>query len=181
MKLYRVFPYDTGVAPTDKGGALFIPEASGLGRIDNPDLYSVLYIASTPYAAIAESFGRLAVWRPSTFIHGSGLPYAVATYEAPDDLSIFDLDEIDALRSIGIMRPTDVITRDRAKTQAWARTVFAMEKFVGALWWSYYDPDWPVMGLWDSSSLTPIVVDAITTTHALVQETATAIVRQITP
>jgi hypothetical protein len=180
VKLYRVFPHDAGVAATNRGGALFIPEPSGLGRIDNSDLYSVLYVASTPHAAIAESFGRLAVWRPSTFIHRSGLPYAIATYEAPDDLSIFDLDEIDALRSIGIRRPTDVITRDRAKTQAWARTIFAMGRFHGARWWSYYDPDWPVIGLWDSSPLTLAAVEVLTSTDVLVQETAISIVRQIT-
>jgi hypothetical protein len=181
VKLYRVFPYDAGAAQIDKGGALFVPPASGLGRIDNADLYSVLYVASTPHAAIAESFGRLAVWRPSTFIHGSGLPYAVSTYETTDDHLIFDLDEIDALRSIGITRPTDVITRDRTKTQAWARSVFAMGRFIGARWWSYYNPDWPVMGLWDSSSLTPVATEAVSTTSMLVQETASAIVRQIGP
>ena len=179
MRLHRVFPYDVGAAPTDRGGALFVPAGTGFGRIDNPELYSVLYVASSPSAAIAESFGRFAVWRPSTFVHESGAPYAVVTYEAPDDLAICDLDDVDTLRSIGVTRPSTIVTRDRAKTQAWARTIFALRKYAGACWWSFYDPNWPVMGLWDSSSLHPIAIDVITSTDALVRQTAADIVRQI--
>jgi hypothetical protein len=182
VRLYRVFPFDAGAAPTDLGGALFVPPPSGLGRIDNPDLYNVLYVSSSAHAAVAESFGRLAVWRPETFVHGSGLPYALATYAAPDKLSYFDLNDVDALKSIGVMRPTDVVTRNRETTQAWARTIFSLGRYDGAAWWSFYDPEWPVLGLWERSALrldgTPEIIGSSST---VVLEAAAAIVRQIAP
>lgn len=84
----------------------------------------------------------------------------------------------DQLRPAARLR-NQIVTRDRAKTQAWARTIFALRKYVGACWWSFYDPNWPVMGLWDSSSLNPIAVDVITSADAVVRQTAADIVRQI--
>jgi hypothetical protein len=180
VRLYRVFPFDSGAAPNSRGGALFVPASSGFARIDNPDLYDVLYLSANPQAAIAESFGRLAVWRPETFVHGSGLPSAIASYDAPDDLPVFDLNDIDALKFIGVTRPTDVVTRDRAKTQAWARTIFVGGAHAGASWWSYYQPDWPILGLWDRRLLQLAEPPRIiTSSSAVVQEAAAVIVRQI--
>lgn len=180
MIRYRVFPFDSGAAPTDRGGALFVPAPSGFGRIDNPDLYDVLYLSADPQAAVAEAFGRLAVWRSETFVHGSCLPYAIARYEVPDDLRVFDLNDVEALKSIGVTRPTDVVTRDRAKTQAWARVVFVGGRHAGVGWWSYYEPDWPVVGLWDRRSVQLAEPpQIITSASVVVQEAAAAIVRQI--
>ena len=71
MNLYRVIPYDESAAPTERGGALFVPPGSS-NRIDNPDLYDVLYVAASPEAAVAESFGRIPLWTAHAFIHGSG-------------------------------------------------------------------------------------------------------------
>ncbi len=181
MILYRVFPYDASAAPTDRGGAFFVPPSSGFGRIDNPDLYDVLYVTKIAEAAVAEAFGRLSVWRPETFVHGSGLPYAIASYDATANLRTFDLNDVDALRSIGVTRPTDVVTRDREKTQSWAAAIFALNRYAGAEWWSYYDPDWPVVGLWDRSHVTVAgTPQIITATTPLVESTAASIVRQIT-
>lgn len=104
MTVYRLFPYDESAAPNERGGALFVPPG-GRNRIDNPRSYSVLYVAANPEAAIAETFGRLAVWTPETFLHGSGRSYALAAYEIPDDLAIFNLDDVDALKTIGICAP----------------------------------------------------------------------------
>lgn len=182
MRLYRVFPFDAGAAPTDRGGALFVPPPSGLGRIDNPDLYDVLYVSSSPHAAVAESFGRLAVWRPETFVHGSGRPYALAAYAAPDDLPVFDLNDVDALKSIGVMRPTDVVTRQRETTQAWARTIFSRGRYGGAAWWSFYHPEWPVLGMWQRRALRlDGAPEIIGSTSTVVLDAAAAIVRQIAP
>jgi hypothetical protein len=181
VTVYRVFPFDEGAAPNDRGGALFVPPSSGFGRIDNPDLYDVLYVAKFPEAAVAEVFGRLGVWRAATFQHGSGLPYAIASYEVAASSDIFNLNDIDALRSIGVTRPTDIVTRDRATTQAWATAIFGLKRYAGAQWWSYYDPDWPVLGLWERRDLT--VTDApriLTAASPVVQSAAAAIVRQIT-
>ena len=179
MKLYRIFPYDASAAPTERGGALFVP-AGARNRIDNPDLYNVLYIAKSPEAAVAEAFGRIPVWTPQTFEHASGHQYALATYEAPDDLAILSLDDIDALKALGITRPSIVVTRDRAKTQAWARTIFETGRYAGASWWSYYGPEWTVMGLWDLSAFHLVgTPEPITSTSTVVRDAATAIVRQI--
>jgi hypothetical protein len=137
-------------------------------------------VSASAHAAVAESFGRLAVWRPDTFVHGSGLPYALAAYEVPDDLPVFGLNDVDALKSIGVMRPTDVVTRNRETTQAWARTIFSLGRYHGAAWWSYYDPEWPVLGLWKRRALrldgSPEIIES---TSSVVQEAAAAIVRQI--
>ena len=179
MKLYRVIPYDASAAPTERGGALFVP-AGGGNRIDNPDLYDVLYLAASKKAAIAETFGRIPLWTPETFVHGSGRPYALITYSADDGIAVFDLDDVDALKSIGITKPSTIVTRDRSKTQAWARTIFQTGRYAGASWWSYYGPDWTVMGIWDRTNVaidgTP---DVIVAASEVVRETAVAIVRQI--
>jgi hypothetical protein len=179
VKLYRVFPYDKSVAPSERGGALFVPPG-GHNRIDNPDLYRVLYAAANPEAAVAESFGRLPIWTPETFVTASGHPYALATFEVANDIAILSLDDIDALRELGITRPSNVVTRDRTKTQSWARAIYESGRYAGVSWWSYYGPDWTVLGLWDRTTVqlfdTP---RSITSTTDVVQETATAIVRQI--
>ena len=127
-----------------------MPPSTGLGRIDNRDLYTVLYAGvDTAEAAIAEAFGRLAVWRAATFVHHElGLPYGLATYKATDELKLFDLDSVAALQRLGIERPSDVVTRDRSKTQAWAKRISETRAYAGAVWWSYYKPEWRVAGLW---------------------------------
>lgn len=180
MRLFRVFPYDESAAPTESGGALFVPPSSGRSRIDNRDLYSVFYAATDSRAAVAESFGQLPVWRPETFEHGSGNPYALATLDAPDVPPLFELNDVDALRSIGVARPTDVVTRDRDVTQGWARKIFEQGGFSGARWWSYYNPDWPIVGLWSYGAVSLAGVPQILSSDAaVVREAAAIIVRQI--
>jgi hypothetical protein len=180
VTLYRVFPYDASAAPNDRGGALFVPPSTGRSRIDNSDLYDVLYTAVEPHGAIAETFGQLPVWRSATFTHAGGRPYALATLNAPDDIAIFELDNIDALRSIGISRPTKVVTRDREVTQAWARAIFQRGAFAGARWWSYYNPDWSVVGFWDYARMTLVGTPAVLAAEGqIVREAASQIVRQI--
>lgn len=180
-ELFRVIPYDESAAPNDRGGALFVP-AGGANRIDNPNLYDVLYVATSPEAAVAESFGRIPLWTPETFVHGSGRPYRLAAYAVSDDLELFNLDDVDALKTIGVTHPSSVVTRDRAKTQAWAKTIFELGRYAGASWWSYYSPDWTVLGLWDRSAVNVIgTPEILTATRRLVKDTAAAIVRQIAP
>jgi hypothetical protein len=180
VKFYRVFPFDASAAPNDRGGALFVPPGSRNGRIDNPDLYRVFYVASVPQAAIAETFGRFPIWRAETFLNGRGFPYALATIESPDAFELFDMNDIDALRSIGINRPTDVVTRDREVTQAWARTIFERGGYCGVVWWSFYDPAWQIAGIWSQDLLRlvrePEVLDV---GLPVVAESAAMLVRQI--
>lgn len=180
MKRYRVVPLDENAAPTERGGALFVPPGGG-SRIDNPDLYLTLYLVLQPEAAIAEAFGRIPIWTPETFVHASGRPHQLLTYEAPDGVRVFDLDDVEALRRIGIAKPSAVVTRDRTKTQAWARRIFETGSYAGIRWWSYYNPDWTVLGLWNRTELrVSDQAETLTTTHPTVHEAAAAIVRQIT-
>jgi hypothetical protein len=179
MNAYRVIPYDASAAPTEKGGALFVP-GSTQNRIDNPALYSVLYVAKQREAAVAESFGRLPVWTPETFVHANGNRMTLMTYEIPDDIALFELDNVDALKTIGIIKPSSVVTRVRTRTQAWARAIYELGGYAGATWWSYYYPDWTIIGLWDRTAVRVVgAPEPLDVDSAIVKETAAAIVRQI--
>jgi hypothetical protein len=179
VNAYRVFPHNPDAAPTEKGGALFAPRSS-VGRIDNPSLYAALYVADTPEAAIAETFGRLPLWRPADFIHASGCVMTIATYTIPDTAQLCDLDDITTLAKLGIHHPSRVITRDRSVTQAWAQRVYEQGAFAGVQWWCYYNPEWRSIALWDLRNLTVSdTYEPLHTAHPLVQRTATAITRQI--
>ncbi len=141
MKLYRVFPYDSNAAQTEKGGALFLSR-SNEGRIDNPSLYAILYLSDSPEGAIAETFGRLAIWRPIDFTHPTGTPMTLGTYTLPDDVLLCDLDDVTMLAHLGIQRPSQVVTRNRTLTQQWSRRIFETGRYAGVQWWCYYDPAW---------------------------------------
>lgn len=152
MRLFRVFPYDTSAAEDQPGGALFVPPGSA-GRIDNPDLYQALYLASHPETGIAEVLGELDTWSDRLLVHPRlQLRYALAEYELPDSEPICDLDDAHELLRLG-MRPSDVVVRDRARSQAWARAIFNRGDCSGITWWSYFEPSWHVYALWERRSL----------------------------
>jgi hypothetical protein len=178
VKLYRVFPYDSSAAPSDKGGAFF-RSGSPRGRIANPTLYKELYLGGSAQAAIAETFGRLPSWSDRDFLHATGRSLCLASYALPDGLPIFDMDDAGALVKLGL-KPSDIAVRERAVSQRWARDVYNLKSSIGITWWCYYEPSWSVYGLWDIDELT---IDAgpepLHTKHPLVIETATAIVRQL--
>jgi len=151
VTLYRVFPWDTNAADDEYGGALFAPPTN-TGRIDNPDVYGTLYLASHPEAPVAETLGRLRVWRHPSFFRG-GLQLALAAYELADDTPVADLASVAVLSKLGVQRAPDVVSRDRESTQALARTVYDTGRYAGISWWSYYLSDWTCVGLWDHASL----------------------------
>lgn len=62
---------------------------------------------------------------------------------------MLDLDDADALAQRSL-RPSRVVTRDRATTQRWARAAFDEAQWSGVAWWSYHDPDWMSCGLWSA-------------------------------
>ena len=70
--LYRVLTFLPGAAPDAVGGALYIPPQGG-GRLDNPELYSVLYLSDAASGAIAEAFGRFPEWSPAMLAGSPGL------------------------------------------------------------------------------------------------------------
>jgi hypothetical protein len=147
VKVYRAFPHDPNAAPIDPGGALF-RATGGASRIDNPDLYRVLYVSREPECAIAEIFGAIAVWREEMLFHRDGNRYALAEIELPESPPIWDMNDARHLALLRL-RPTDVIRRNVMKTQTWAARVWEFKKYRGISWWSYYNPDWTAYGLWD--------------------------------
>lgn len=151
MRLYRVFPWDASAAADTFGGALFVPEG-GSGRFDNPHAYRAFYASLSPEGAVGEAFAGFARWRPALFHRGEAR-YALATYEVPDALEVADLDRVPELSALGIDRVREIVTRERAVTQALAGRIFAEKRYAGLRWWSVYVPDWTNVALWNRKPL----------------------------
>lgn len=77
--------------------------------------------------------------------------YALAAFRLRDD-RICDLDDPRALMERDL-RPSRIVTRDREITQRWARDIHSEGRWIGVSWWSFYDPAWASMGLWEHDSL----------------------------
>ena len=162
MRLYRVLPYLPTAAGDEPGGVLFRP-AGGKNRVDPPVVgqYRVLYAGSDPAGCIAEAFGRFDVWDRTLIESDPATPllpgsrFALATYELPDDVAILDLDDAQTLLEWQL-HPSQVVSRDRNVTQAWAARMYAAGAYGGVRWWSYYDSGWSSVGLWDVTRLTPL-------------------------
>lgn len=123
----------------------------GGGRIDNPELYATLYLSDAAAGAIAEAFGRFPVWTAAMLEGSSSLPgsiRAIARYELPAGEAICDLDDARQLLKLKL-RPSEVVTRDYARSRAWARRIYKQRQWSGVRWWSYYEPMWASFGLWD--------------------------------
>jgi len=157
--VYRVFPLVKSAAPDEAGGPLYTPRQGG-GRIDNPGIYSALYLSDRAEGAIAEAFGRFQEWTPAILEGSPSLPASVralARYRLAEEAPVCDLNDPQQLLALGL-RPSDVVSRDYTHTRAWARRIYEHGRWVGVRWWSYYDPRWTSMGLWDRSKL---VLDGI--------------------
>ncbi|HEY2476337.1 MAG TPA: RES domain-containing protein [Candidatus Cybelea sp.] len=178
MRLYRVFPFNADAKSSEPGGALFVPH-HGAGRIANPKLYNELYLSSTAVGALSEAFGRLDTWTDSMLaLHGR--PYALATYELRDGHAVIcELDDAERLLAYNL-RPSEVVTRDRSVTQAWAARIYHSGKWAGIAWWSRYDSRWCSLGLWNRKHLRlrgrP---ELLTIRHAALQEAAALLPRRL--
>lgn len=182
MKLYRVLPFRPDATDRQPGHPLFVPIPSGAGRVDSPGNYSVLYLSNAPAGAAAEAFGGIPLWTAAMFRtpsleRGSR---ALASYELPDGASVLDLDDADALKRLHL-RPSDVVTRDRAVTQRWALAAYQEGRWIGVRWWSYHDPKWYSYGLWDHRQLSLMQVDALTIRHPALVEAAAVLQRVLPP
>ena len=105
--------------------------------------------------AIAEAFGRFPEWSPAILAGSPGLPgsvRALASYRLAGDAPLCDLDDPEQLRALRL-RPSDVVSRDYSRTRAWARRIYERRAWVGVRWWSYYDPRWASVGLWQLDGL----------------------------
>lgn len=119
----------------------------------------MLYAGDTIVGSIAEAFGRFDSWDAAVIEAAPArgdVPnsrYALATYEIADGRPVCDLDDAAELQAHGL-RPSRVVTRDRRVTQAWATNIYESRRFAGVSWWSYYEPDWRSIGIWDLGAVT---------------------------
>lgn len=135
------------------------------GRVDNPEHYAALYLSDEPGGACAEAFAYLSVWDDSLLLGSPLLPGSMAgigTFRL--DAEVCDLDDAARLVALGL-RPSEVVTRDRTVTQAWALRVFTEQRCAGVRWWSYYDPRWGSHGIWDTDTLTVDAVEPVSLDH----------------
>ena len=178
--LYRVLPFLANARPDEPGGALYVPRQGG-GRLDNPELYSVLYLSDAASGAISEAFGRFPEWTPAVFAGSPSLPgsmRAIARYRLSDEAPLCDLDDPELLRRLRL-RPSEVVSRDYGRTRAWARRIYEQRQWIGVRWWSYYDPRWASVGLWDTSRLEVEDVQSLRVDHPALVEASRTIVRRI--
>jgi len=159
-------------------------ETQGRGRLDNPGHYRIWYLAMEPAGAVAESFGDLDEWDPEMFKF-PGIPGSrrvLATYLLSDDTPLLDLDDARNLYIRGL-RPTQVIERNRAATQAWALSVYNERNDRGARiwhgirWWSYHRPQWRIIGYWGDRAPQLLEVEELTLTSPAVTDAATSLKR----
>jgi hypothetical protein len=74
---------------------------------------------------------------------------------------------------------SSVVSRDRASTQQWARSMYESGDCAGLSWWSFYEPRWASFGLWDISGLTLSgEPEPLTMAHDAVQDAA-ALIRRV--
>lgn len=178
--LFRVFPWASASREGSPGDALFVPGLGG-GRIDNPDRYLALYLSDSAGGACAEAFAYKPVWDVGMLRGPPGLPgsvQALATYSLDPDVAVCDLDDASRLVELD-MRPSHVVTRDRAATRAWALRIFREQRWGGIRWWSYYDPRWGSHGIWATEDLTVVAVDALALDHPAMLEAAEVLNRPL--
>ncbi len=178
--LYRVFPYLARTHKHDLGGALYVPPQGG-GRIDNPGVYSVLYLSDAAAGAVAEAFGRFPEWTPAILEGSPSLPGSIrvlARYTLAEAAAVCNLDDLQLLGALGL-RPSDVATRDTVRSRAWARRIYDRGKWSGVRWWSYYDPSWSSYGLWNIKGHALEDVTPLTLDHLALIEASRTITRRV--
>lgn len=177
-RLYRVFPWVSRARAGEPGGPLYVSPVQGAGRIDNPERYATLYASDSPAGAVAEAFGNHAIWTPQLLAGPLGVPTSTRALAAFDagGIDLLDLDDPRELVERRL-RPSEVVSRDRARTQAWALRVYEEGRFAGVRWWSRLDPRWGAVGAWDLRSLRVLGVTPLTPEHPALREAASALNR----
>ena len=145
MIVWRVLPVDPAAAQDAAGGPLWFPrEHQGAARHDNPAAYGCLYVAETPVSAVAEALapfrGRGALTPAMLERAGRGLSLVALDLREPAGL--LDLDAPQTLTAEGL-RPSNVATRVRARTQRDALRLFETHsRATGLRWWSTIEASW---------------------------------------
>jgi hypothetical protein len=142
LALHRVFPWDPRAVDGAPYSPTFVPVQQGSGRFDLADS-PVLYLGDAPEHAVAE---MLQGFRGRPFLASAlrrfGWPLALLRVEVPDDLAalVADLDDPARLVALGL-RPSDVVSDDRARTRAIAARLHD-DGASGLRWWSKLSGDW---------------------------------------
>jgi hypothetical protein len=178
--IYRVFPFRADAGPGEPGHPLYVHPEQGYGRWDNADLYSALYVASSGSAAIGETFAHLSIWSaamlPFPAIEDSrrvlGI-YAVDEETHP----LLNLDDSAALLQRGL-RPTDVVIRNRPRTQAIARDVFGEALWSGLSWWSMHRPQWVLHVYWNLKAIELAEIQTLPS-HPAMHDAARLLAKQV--
>lgn len=177
-----MLPHLAGAAAGERGHPLYVSPIQGAGRADNPAHYRVFYASDSAAGAVAEAFGTHGLWSDHLLRGRPDLPgsvTAVAVYDATGTQAL-DLDDARNLVQRRL-RPSEVVTRDRAVTQRWALEIFRAGRWGGVRWWSYYDSRWGSYALWDVSGLRPVEVRALTREDPAVVQAGAVLVRPWMP
>jgi hypothetical protein len=150
----------------------------GAGRIDNPEHYRALYASDSAAGAVAEAFGNHATWTPHLLAGRPDLAGSVRALAALDagETDVLDLDDARQLVRRQL-RPSSVVTRERAVTQEWALRAFEEKRWSGVRWWSYYDSRWGAFGLWNFKDVRVLDVIPLTPEHPALLEAAAILAR----
>jgi hypothetical protein len=186
MLAYRVFPHCPIAAEGEPGHPLYLDRHSADGRLDNPRHYRVWYLALEQNGAIGETFGNLLTWMGGMFLFPQikDSRRALATYILPDETPLFDLDDSRNLAKRGL-RPTQIVSRNRAVTQSWALDIFREQnnggarRWSGVQWWSLHYPQWRIIGYWGEADPELVKVEQLDLGHPAVKDAARTLQRQI--
>jgi hypothetical protein len=175
--LWRLLPRASDAAPADPGGALWFPrELQGAGRHDNPDRYGCLYVSESPISAVAEA---LAPFRGTgvlsrAMLFRANLPLTLARLDLEDGCELVDLDDPDVLTRKRL-RPSQVATKARAVTQAYAARIFEEHPAAAGLrWWSMLEASPANLTLYDRAApgLRLVDIEPLTLEHPATREAA---------
>lgn len=177
MILWRVLPWRPEARPIDPGGTLWFPrELQGAGRHDNPDLYGCLYAGERALSPVTEALapfrgtGALSdglLWR-------AGARLALAKLSLADRSHVLDLDDPSVLLDAGL-RPSQIATTARARTQSYAARLHGMSPAPAALrWWSTIEASLINLTVFDRAqpALELVEVTPLATDHPAVREAA---------
>jgi len=152
LSVFRVVPVEPRARRGRPGHPLYVPrELQGAGRHDNPELYGCLYAALDAVAAVAET---LAPFRATgrfdrRMLERGGRPLVLCELLVAAEARLIDLDDPRTLVRERL-RPSQVATRRRRRTQQVAADLFRRHPDAAGLrWWSTIEASWTCVTLFD--------------------------------